>query len=494
MSFVSVEFLIFFPVVAAVYFWIPQRFRNYWLLGASYFFLMQANAAYAVFLAAVTVITWAGGALVARADRGGEAAAPNWKKLPAVLSLTAIFAILAVFKYLNFFEGLSAGLLSIFGVSIHPSPSDLLLPAGISFYTFQAATYVIDVYRRDVKPEKNLFQYALFVSFFPQLLSGPIEESRSMLPQFREVHRYDYDRVRSGLLRMLWGYFEKMVVADRLGTLVDAVYDSPGKYSGLPVLLATIFFAFQIYCDFGGYSNIAIGAAEVMGFRLTENFQRPYFSKSIPEFWRRWHVSLGRWFRDYLYIPLGGNRCSRARHYLNILIVFAVCGLWHGASMTFVVWGALHGLYQVIGLTLKPVKKRAENLLGIREDAGPVKIWRAAVTFLLVDFAWIFFRAGTFSGAAVLIRNMFHFRSLAEVANGPLIPGMNVLEFCAALAGIVLVLAADFLGRGCDLRKKLLGRGTACRWAVYLSAAVIILIFGNYGPLREAGQFIYSQF
>ena len=494
MSFISFGFLLFFPVVVFVYFLIPQRFRIYWLLAASYFFLMRANPKYLLLLAADTAVTWAGGWAVARAARKGGPAAPRRKKAAAALSLTVAFGILFVFKYLNFFCGLFARALSFFGTSIAAAHFDLLLPIGISFYTFQSVTYVVDVYRGDAKPEKNFCKYALFVSFFPQLLSGPIEEARNMLPQFNEVHRFDYDRARHGLLLMLWGYFQKMVVADRLGTLVAAVYDNPDKHFGLDVLVATVFFAFQIYCDFGGYSNIALGAAEVMGFRLTRNFERPYFSKSIPEFWRRWHISLGRWFRDYLYIPLGGNRCSKPRHYFNLLVVFMVCGLWHGAALSFIIWGALHGLYQVVGLLLKPAKRRAEHALGLREESLPVRFYRAFATFVLVDFAWIFFRAKTFHGALTLIRNLFRFDPAAFVNGSLLNLGLNAPELWAALAGIAAVLGIDLLGRNRDLRAALLSRGTACRWAVYLSAALVVLIFGTYGPLRGAGQFIYSQF
>ncbi len=494
MSFVSLGFLIFFPVAAGVYFRLPQRFRNVWLLAASYFFLMTANPAYALLLAAVTAVTWTGGLLIAREQERGGPGVCRRKKRWVALSLVLAFGILFVFKYLNFFCSLYADLLAALGMPAALVKFDLLLPLGISFYTFQAATYVVDVYRGDVKPEKNVGKYALFVSFFPQLLSGPIEESKNMLPQFDEVHRFDYDRMRHGLLRMVWGYFEKMVVADRLGTLVAAVYDAPATHHGAEVLTATLFFAFQIYCDFGGYSNIAVGAAEVLGFRLTDNFCRPYFSKSIREFWRRWHISLGRWFRDYLYIPLGGSRCSKPRHCLNLFVVFAVCGLWHGAALNFVVWGALHGLYQVAGVLLKPVRRSAARAAGLRENSLPGRFLRAAFTFVLVDFAWIFFRARTFGDAAVLIGNLFRWDP-AVLRNGALFSlGLNAPEFWAALAGIAVVLAVDLAGRGRDLRAAILSRGTVFRWAVYLTAAMAVLIFGAYGSIHGAQQFIYSQF
>ncbi|MCI1982400.1 MAG: MBOAT family protein [Oscillospiraceae bacterium] len=494
MSFTSIQFLIFFPAVTILYFVIPQKARWAWLLAASYYFFMSWNPYYAILLAVSTVVTWTSGLLIGREDLRKRPDTVRRKKIWVALSVFVNIGILVVFKYLDFFCGLYAEILHIFGISAQAVQFDLLLPVGISFYTFQALSYTVDVYRGDIKPEKNLGKYALFVSFFPQLVAGPIEKSKDLLPQFDEVHTFDYDRVRKGLLLMLWGYFQKTAVADRLAQLVNTVYNSPQKYSGLEVAVATVFFAFQIYCDFAGYSNIAIGAAQVMGFRLTKNFDKPYFSKSIKEFWRRWHITLGAWFRDYLYIPLGGNRCSKRRHCLNLMIVFAVCGLWHGASMTFVIWGLLHGVYQVIGLLTRPAKQRAEQKLGIRENSFPVRLYRAAATFVLVDFAWIFFRADSLWDAAVLIGNLFRFNP-AAFWNGSLFSlGLAAPDFWAALLGIAAVTAADLLSRRRDLRQSLLNRGPACRWAVYIAGTMVILIFGIYGPLQSPSQFIYFQF
>lgn len=493
MSFISVSFLLFFPIVTVVYFALPQNLRWVWLLCSSYFFYMSSNPRYGILLAVSTGITFCSGILIGRAEHLPDAQkSARRKKLWVAVSFLLNLGILIAFKYLNFFDGIYTGIASACGISVSRIQFSLLLPVGISFYTFQALSYTVDVYRGDLKPERNLGKYALFVSFFPQLVAGPIEKSKDLLPQFSEEHRFDYNRARQGLLLMLWGFFQKMVVADRLAELVNTVYSHPENYRGPEVAVASVFFAFQIYCDFAGYSNIAVGAAQVLGFHLTTNFNRPYFSLSIQEFWRRWHITLGAWFRDYLYIPLGGNRCSRFRHCRNLFLVFAVCGLWHGASFTFVIWGTLHGLYQIFGLLLKPMNRRAAELLKIDPDSRLSRFLKALFTFILVDFAWIFFRANTVADAWTLIGNLFR---PADLSNHALLHlGLTGPEFLAAAAGIAIVLLVDFVSLNVDLRALLLKKKPFVRWTAYLSAALTILIFGIYGSQYTAQQFIYFQF
>ena len=491
MSFISVQFLIFFPAVVLVYFTIPHPYRWIWILVADYFFFMSWNPAYAVLLFLSTVTTWASGILIGRAAAHPDAEHPARKKLWLVFSLVFNLGILFVFKYLNFFSSLTAALFRIFGVETAAMHVNLLLPIGISFYTFQALGYTMDVYRGKIGPEKNFGRYALFVSFFPQLAAGPIERGGEMLPQFREVHFFDYKRAKRGFLVMLWGYFQKMVVADRLGKLVNAVYNNPQKHFGPDVIFATVAFAFQLYCDFSGYSDIALGAAEIMGFRLQRNFDAPYFSESIREFWRRWHITLGTWFRDYLYIPLGGNRCSKLRHCMNLLAVFLVCGLWHGAALSFVAWGALHGLYQIAGLLTRPARLRLQARMHIRQDSVWLRAARVGCTFLLINFAWIFFRARGISDAFVLIRNLFLF---ARWDGSLLNLGLSLPEFCAALLGIAAVIAVDVLNRDHDLPDRILERKPLSQWTVCTTALILIAIFGVYGPFDTSGKFIYSQF
>ncbi|MFT5873946.1 MAG: alginate O-acetyltransferase complex protein AlgI, partial [Clostridium sp.] len=332
MQFTSLYFLIFFSITCILYFIIPHKLRWVWLLICSYAFYMSVNPKYALLIATSTIITYLSGLLIDNANKiSDEKRSIKMKKLWVIASFSSNLGILFLFKYFNFFGDSITRVLNIFSISIHMPTFRYLLPLGISFYTLQALSYTIDVYRKDVAPQKNIGKFALFVSFFPQVVAGPIEKSKNMLHQFDEKHVFDYDRVKSGLLLMLWGVFVKIVVADRLALLVNTVFNNPTKYKGFSIIIATLFFTFQIYLDFMSYSDIARGAAEVLGFRITNNFKQPYLSKSIKEFWSRWHISLTSWFKDYLYFPLGGNRRGKLRTYYNIMIVFLVSGLWHGA-------------------------------------------------------------------------------------------------------------------------------------------------------------------
>ncbi len=322
MVFNSVDFLIFFPIVLFVYFLIPRKVRYIWLLITSYYFYMSWNPKYAILIAVSTVITYASGVLMGRLKTGNQETVKKKKKWIVAISFITNIGILFFFKYFDFALAYVNQVLDAFHIQMIHKPFDVLLPVGISFYTFQALSYTMDVYRGDMEPERNFFKYALFVSFFPQLVAGPIERSTNLMKQVQQVHTFhlwNYERITGGLALMLWGYFMKMVIADRLAILVDFVFGNYSQFGGVILLVAAIFFAFQIYCDFGSYSLIAMGSAKIMGFSLMENFNTPYFSQSIKEFWRRWHISLSGWFRDYLYIPLGGNRKGRGRKYLNLI-------------------------------------------------------------------------------------------------------------------------------------------------------------------------------
>lgn len=492
LSFVSIGFLILLFATVLVYYQTPHRYRWVCLLAASYVFYIFSSPVYAIFLIVSTVVTYGSGLLIGRINSG--TGKQKYKKLIVVFSLLINIGILMVFKYADFFRETYSGLLALFWVSVATEAFHLILPVGISFYTFQSLSYTIDVYRGDVEPQTHLGKYALFVSFFPTLVSGPIQKSKDFLKKIDEVHPFDYAGIKKGVLLMLWGYFEKMVVADRLGILVNTVYENPSKYHGLESILASFFYTFQIYCDFSGYSNIAIGAAEMLGFHLAENFNCPYFAKSIQDFWRRWHISLSTWFRDYLYFPLGGSRCSKFRRCLNVLIVFTVCGFWHGASLTFLFWGLLHGIYQVIGLLLKPLKERAREAMGIKKQSIGYRIIQVAITFLLVNFAWIFFRADTMENAFLLIGNMFQFDP-AAIWNGALFQlGLTEPEFIAGLLGVAIIMLVDILKKRIDLRTALMSRNVVLRWTVYLAAVLILMLFGVYGSEYSAQSFIYFQF
>ncbi len=329
MLFNSWQYLIFFPIVVLIYFVLPKKGKNTWLLVSSYYFYMGWNVKYIVLLFFTTVVTYTGALLIEKYRKKGF----------LFLTIVLNFGVLFYFKYVQFAWDNLGHICSRLGIPFTEHEFDILLPVGISFFTFQAVGYTIDVYRKEIYAERNFLRYALFVSFFPQLVAGPIERSKNLLKQLDKTYAYSYDRMREGLLLMLWGFFLKLVIADRAAIFVDTVFGDTNKYAGLYIVVATIIFAFQIYCDFYGYSVIAMGSARIIGLNLMDNFNAPYFSRSVAEFWRRWHISLSTWFRDYLYIPLGGSRKSKIRNYLNLMTVFLTSGLWHGAAWTYVTWG-----------------------------------------------------------------------------------------------------------------------------------------------------------
>jgi D-alanyl-lipoteichoic acid acyltransferase DltB (MBOAT superfamily) len=404
------------------------------------------------------------------------------RKLFLAASLTVNLGTLFIFKYFNFFNQSFASLAGVLDVPYPIHALHLILPIGISFYTFQSIAYTIDVYRGVIAPEKHLGVFATFVAFFPQLVAGPIERAGHMLPQFRQRMHFNAERVVDGLRLILWGAFKKIVIADRVAIYVNAVYNDASSYSGFPLIAATIFFAFQIYCDFSGYSDIAIGAAKVIGFDLSLNFRQPYVSKTPREFWGRWHITLSRWFRDYLYIPLGGNRVPFPRYLLNLMIVFVVSGLWHGASWTFAIWGALHGLYLVVEAIF------ARRQLPIRIPA----VIQVATTFALVTFAWIFFRANTLPDAAYIVTHLFAFNgsSLTDpFADGLL--GAHA-EFALSVGLIILLMGIDGLIARFGFERLFSASPRVLRWAVYYAAGAAVIFSGWYGV--GAPQFIYFRF
>lgn len=496
MEFNSFSFLLFFPTVLAVYFIVPGRVRYLWLLAASYYFYMSWNRVYVLLLVFSTLVTWLGGLAVARLrgeeDRGRA-------KLVLFAVLAANLGLLAYFKYANFLLDSLRRAMELLSADGRLPVVDVLLPVGISFYTFQAIGYTIDVYRGSLEPERNLLRYALFVSFFPQLVAGPIERATNLLPQLRAVDSltlWDPRRIRRGCLTMLYGFFLKMVIADRAAIAVNAVFSQyeycpPSTYAA-----AILLFAIQIYCDFGGYSSIAIGAAEIMGVHLMENFRAPYLARSIRDFWSRWHISLSTWFMDYLYIPLGGNRRGRWRKYLNLLIVFAVSGLWHGAAWHFVAWGLIHAFLRIGGELTTPVRRRLRARLGIREDWLPLRLAQTVGTFLLVSLAWLFFRAPNLSTALSMLRELACSPwELELLCYDRTSVGMRIEEMILLLVSIALLLVGDVLRENnvsfADWLEK---RSTPLRMAFFLVGIVALLMFGVYGPNYAVSDFIYFQF
>ncbi|HMQ53054.1 MAG TPA: MBOAT family protein [Anaerolineae bacterium] len=485
MLFNSLEFLIFFPIVVGLYFACPYRWRWALLLAASYYFYAAWKLEYLVLILISTVVDYTVALAIARQTQ------PGVRTRLLAVSLTINLGLLFTFKYFNFFNDSLRALFNQFNLFYDVPAFQLLLPVGISFYTFQALSYTIDVYRGKLEPERHFGRFALFISFFPQLVAGPIERARHMLPQFRQDFDFSGERLISGLRLILWGLFKKIVIADRLGLYVNAVYNNPAEYQGWTVALATFFFAFQIYCDFSAYSDIAIGSARVMGFELMENFRRPYFATSPVDFWRRWHISLSTWFRDYVYIPLGGNRVSVERWYANLLIVFLVSGLWHGANWTFVIWGALHGLYVVGEVASTGLRRRLAHSLQLDRRPQVQAVLAGVFTFVLVWLAWLFFRANSVSDAFLLLGNLFQPSELnaiyspwaGVVAN----PG---LELALAVGLIGLLLLVEWLQARAWQLPVLTPQPRWLRWAAYLFLALAIMNLG----ITEEVPFIYFQF
>lgn len=496
MLFNSIDFLIFFPIVTLLYFLIPHRVRYIWLLIASYYFYMAWNPVYALLMLTSTFITYLSGILIDRANNAGGGYSNKLKNTWVAVSFILNLSILFFFKYFYFAVDNINLLLSALHIQLIQPKFDIILPVGISFYTFQALSYTVDVYRKEVYAERNFLKYALFVSFFPQLVAGPIERSKNLLVQVSQKHTFSYERMRDGLLLMLFGYFLKMVIADRAAILVNFVFENYEAYSGLEIAIAAVFFAVQIYGDFAGYSSIAIGAAWVMGFKLMQNFNHPYFALNIQDFWRRWHISLSSWFRDYVYIPLGGSRCSKLKKYRNIAIVFLTSGLWHGANWTYVVWGALHGIYQIIGDLIKPFRNKVETLFKINTSCFSYRLFNIIVTFILVDFAWIFFRAPDINTALIMIKQMFSvWNPWIFFENSLYEMGLDRKDFWILCFSVMILWVVSFMQEsGIKIREELAKQNLVFRWIIYWIAIFGILSFGIYGAGYDETQFIYFQF
>lgn len=465
MLFNSFAFLLFFPVVTIFYFLLTHRFRWLFLLLASCFFYMFFKPEYILILGFTIVVDYYAGILIAKAENKRK------RKKFLLLSLVANISVLAFFKYYNFINYNITDLANYFGFKVDIPLLNILLPIGLSFHTFQAMSYTIEVYRGHQSPERHFGIYALYVMFYPQLVAGPIERPQNLLHQFREKKRADPDRIASGLKLMSWGLFKKLAIADRLSPMVDQVYNHPDSYHGLNVFLATLFFAEQIYCDFSGYSDIAIGSARVMGFDLMKNFRNPYLSKSITEFWSRWHVSLSTWFRDYLYIPLGGNRVAVPRWMLNLLVTFLISGLWHGANWTFIIWGGLNGLFILSEILMA---RQFKNL-------QPPPAIKHVITLILISFTWLFFRANSLNDASVLLRNLFAFREGFA---------FDYIEVGLSVSLMLGLEATQYM----DEKHQVLGRIKFLPYPIRIVIyAVFLSLLLNLGVFNNS-QFIYFQF
>ncbi len=482
MLFHSMSFAVFLIIVFILYYLVPHRYRWCFLLAASYAFYMNLHVSYGLLLLATTLLTYGLALQLEKAETTGQ------KRRNLLCGILPLVLILFVFKTASPILDRLNALIEAGRLTMQPFTLRILLPAGVSFYFFQSMGYLIDVYRGKIRAERHFGYYALFVSFFPQLLAGPIGRADSLLPQYhKEEHPFDYDNVTYGLKLMAWGYFKKLVIADVFAGVVDEIYNQPYSYVGLVFIIVTVMFAIEIYCDFSGYSDIAIGCAKLFGIDLMTNFKSPYFSFSIKEFWSRWHISLSTWFRDYVYIPLGGNRVKRWRHCLNLFITFLVSGFWHGSSLTYIFWGGIHGLLQIIETFLYPKTRKGEAVVRRKHW------WQLPITFILLCFTWIFFRANTIQDAFWVIYKLFWdaSRPLNYLKTAAICLNMSYLSMIGMFLSVVVLGIYDCISLKQDVIKLVSRQKCFVRWPIYVLLLVVIALFSNKGIATE---FIYFQF
>ncbi|SCW65780.1 D-alanyl-lipoteichoic acid acyltransferase DltB, MBOAT superfamily [Ruminococcaceae bacterium YRB3002] len=480
MLFNSLAYLVFLPVVFSLYWLVSKEYRWLVVLVASYCFYMFSVPAYGLIILGITIVSYVSAMMIDKT--------PDKRKRKSILiaSIVVCIGTLIFFKYMGFVGNTVNSFASVLGMETDLLSIKIILPVGISFYTFQTMSYVIDVYRGLVASEKHFGKFAAFIAFFPQLVAGPIERTSNLLPQIKYPPEFSYDKAISGVKLMIWGYYKKLMIADFLSPYVQKVYGGPYTYDGFALVVATIFFAIQIYCDFSGYSDIAIGTAKLFGIDLMTNFRSPYFSKSVREFWSRWHISLSTWFRDYVYIPLGGNRVSRTRHCINLMVTFLVSGLWHGADWSFVLWGAIHGAAQVIETGFHNRKEKPTGKI--------VTVIKVLLVFIFTTFAWIFFVANSIEDAIYVITHQFNGISLpvSYLTNGFTTLGLvSVYDIVIIGIGLTILFIYDRLSVREDLIKRIGHRFPVSQWLFYLILGMIIVLFSQKGVPAE---FIYFQF
>jgi len=479
MLFNSLHFVAFFPLVVVAYFLLPHKYRWILLLAASYYFYACWKVEYLGLIIFSTAVDY-----YAALEMSKHKSKKKRRKY-LYISLLANFSLLFAFKYFNFVSENLRQVFQYFNLFYEVPAFQVLLPVGISFYTFQSVSYTIDVYRQRLVPEKNFGRFALYVSFFPQLVAGPIERASRLLPQFYAKQVFDYKRVSFGLKLMFWGFFKKLVIADNLAEYVNAVFGNPTYFHGISVMFAGTFFAFQVYCDFSGYADIAVGASKVLGINLIDNFRQPFLATSMSSLWRRWHISLTSWFKDYIYIPLGGSRVSKWKWYANILIVFIISGIWHGAAWTFILFGTLQGLYLIFEIATRRYFNAFYKIPLIARFPVLLLNLRRLAVFALFAFSMLFFRADSISDALILTANLFKISlSHASVGFG------GKLTLLINFTLIALLLYADSINEKGNLINRISEKPVLVRWGIYYIMALIVLVYGNFG-LKE---FIYFQF
>ncbi|HAL31097.1 MAG TPA: membrane-bound O-acyltransferase family protein [Coriobacteriia bacterium] len=500
MQFTSVLYLAFLAFAVIIYFVLPgPRSRAGWLLTLSALFYLLLSPEWFWVLLAVTAFTYVVGIVIetSQATRNGVSPTPR-EKLALAAGIIPAVGALVLFKYLGFLAEVGNGVLQVLPAPVSIPVLKLALPIGISFWTFQTIAYLVDVYRGTTRAERNPLYYALMVMFFPVVTAGPITRAQTLLPQLKRQHRFDYHKMQSGLLLIGRGFFKKLMVADRLAVFVDSVFSDPyqhaGTVHGLLFTVAAVFFAGQLYCDFSGYTDIVRGSARLFGVELPVNFRAPYLAVSVRDFWRRWHITLMDWLRDYVYIPLGGNRKGRTRRVVNVMAVFLVSGLWHGAGLNFLVWGGLNGLYMIVGDALSPLRARLAGFLRVDRSTAGHRMFQTLVTFGLITLAWVFFRADSLADAIYIIPRMF-IPTLWIFSDGTMLQqGLSYSELVITFVSVTLIWVGDWLSMRRDLFADLRRQPLYVRWAIYYALVFAVAIFGHYGEAYNAADFVYFKF
>ncbi len=483
MNFNSIEYLIFLPIVFVLHFWLEHKYRWILLLIASCIFYMSWNWHYMGILLVSTLTDYFCAIEISKTED------EVIKKRYLLISLVINLGLLFVFKYFNFFMDSIEYTLQSLKFNHELPYSRLLLPVGISFYTFQALSYTIDVYRGVKKAETNLGIFLLYITFFPQLVAGPIERSTRLMRQFYIKQKLRYENISQGMRQMLWGFLKKVVIADYLAIYVNQVYNHPADYNGGSLLLASVFFSFQIYCDFSGYSDIAIGTARLFGIDLMKNFNAPYLARSVREFWKRWHISLSTWFKDYLYIPLGGNKVSNSLWYRNILIVFLVSGIWHGANWTFVLWGLAHGILLVLEAMTVQLRHGFYQITHLNKSGFILKTIKTITCFSFISFTWVLFRANNFNDLCLIFNKIVGSFGVNKTASS-LISNVESFDIGFALSTIAILFTIELLHSKFNLAQFFGKLNIGLRWSVYAASVVLILLCCKSGNQ----EFIYFQF
>lgn len=467
MVFHSFSFVLFFPVTLLLYYWISERYKKFWLLFVSALYFYYVSGWFLLAVYAFGILSWGAGILLCK----------HRKKTVFLICLALSLLPLTVFKIIN-------------------RGYHIVIPMGLSFYSLQAISYLTELYRGEREQTADFFDYMLFMTFFPSASSGPIKRSKDFLPQIGQNHSFCYENVRNGLYKMALGYLEKIVLADQLYDLVNNVFTNYAELSGAHIIIGTVAFGIQIYFDFAGYSHLAIGAAQVLGYKIPDNFRQPYFATSIKDFWHRWHISLSTWLRDYIYFPLGGSRVSGFRKQVNLMITFLVSGLWHGCGLNYLVWGGLHGIYQIAGSITGGIRRKIRNVFHLSETNVIYRLWQRMIVFLLVDYAWMFFRAdGLRAGIDMTGKMLFDCSPTEGLAEWFFNVGLNKLQLCLWIMTLLFLYVLDLCREHkVNLEQRLASQRLPVRWIIYLAVMGVLLLGVLSGVGREADAFIYNNF